>query len=82
MYYIVRWIIILTRGECYDITVYYGFVLNALFTVKSFRPMRCFPKLYSWDCFVRLQYEVIISTDVISLVNVLDRSLRYVISLI
>ena len=22
--------------------------------------MRCFPKFYSWDCFVRLQYEVII----------------------
>ena len=22
--------------------------------------MRCFPKFYSWDCFVRLHYEVII----------------------
>ena len=43
--------------------------------------MRCFPKFYSWDCFVRLHYEVIISTDVISFMNILDRSLRYVISL-
>ena len=24
------------------------------------RPMRCFPKFYSWDCFVKLHYEVII----------------------
>ena len=22
--------------------------------------MRCFPKFYSWDCFIRLHYEVII----------------------
>ena len=45
------------------------------------RPMRCFAKFYSWDCSVKLHYEVIISTDLISLVNILDRSLRYVISL-
>ena len=25
--------------------------------------MRCFTKFYSWDCSVRLHYEVIISTD-------------------
>ena len=24
------------------------------------RPMRCFPKFDSWDCFVRLHYEVIV----------------------
>ena len=29
------------------LTVYYGFVLNALYTVVGFGPMRCFPKLYS-----------------------------------
>ena len=41
------------------------FVLNALYTVVGFRPMHCFPKFYLLDCFVRLHYEVIISTDVI-----------------
>ena len=41
--------------HCKDITVFY-----ALYTVKGSRSMRCFLKLYSWDCFVRLHYEVII----------------------
>ena len=58
-----------TLAHCSDITVYYGFVLNALSAVEGFRPMRCFPKFYSWGCFVKLRYEVIISADVTSLVK-------------
>ena len=72
---------IVLTSRCNDITVLICFVLYALCAVVGFGPMRCFPKFYSWDCFVRLHYEVIIFTDVISLVNILDGSLRYVISL-
>ena len=63
---------------------YCGPWTTLLFTLESlegFGPMRCFPKFYSCDCFLRLHYEAIISTDVISLVNILDRYLRCVISL-
>ena len=41
--------------DCNDIPVLY-----ALYTAVGSRPMRCFPKLNSWYCFVRLLYEVII----------------------
>ena len=40
------WKYILPKSN--DITVYHGFVLNALSSVKGFGPMRCFPKLYLW----------------------------------
>ena len=46
-----------------------------------FRPMRCFPKFFSWDCFVRLHYEVIVFYWRNFSVNVLDRFLCYVTSL-
>ena len=68
-------------NPCNDVTVYCGFVLNALSTVEGSTPIRCFPKFYSWHCFVRLHYEVIIFYSRIFSVNILDRSFRYVISL-
>ena len=41
---------------CNDISVKYVFVLNALSAVEGSRPMRYFPKFYSWDCFVRFNF--------------------------